>query len=108
MRRQNMKVIAVASQKGGSGKTTLAGHLAVEAERAGAGPVALVDTDPQGSLSQWWNAREEATPCFASVGALELSEALTPLRKVGMRLAVIDTPPAITGSISQVVSHADL
>ena len=46
-----MKVIAVASQKGGTGKTTLCGHLAVQAERMGAGPVALIDTDPQGSLS---------------------------------------------------------
>jgi cellulose biosynthesis protein BcsQ len=48
-----MHVIAVASQKGGSGKTTLAGHIAVQAELAGAGPVAVVDTDPQGSLSDW-------------------------------------------------------
>ena len=47
-----MHVIAFASQKGGSGKTTLAGHIAVEAELRGAGPVALIDTDPQGSLSQ--------------------------------------------------------
>lgn len=46
-----MRVIVLASQKGGSGKTTLAGHLAVEAERQGAGPVALIDTDPQGSLA---------------------------------------------------------
>ena len=43
----DMRVLAVASQKGGSGKTTLAGHLAVQAERAGAGPVALLDLDPQ-------------------------------------------------------------
>ena len=46
-----MHVVAMVSRKGGSGKTTLAGHLAVEAERAGDGPVAVVDTDPQGSLS---------------------------------------------------------
>ncbi len=52
-----MHVIAVASQKGGSGKTTLAGHLAVAADAAGAGPVLLVDTDPQGSLTRWWDAR---------------------------------------------------
>ena len=103
-----MYVVAVASQKGGSGKTTLSGHLGVEAEKVGAGPVALIDTDPQGSLSQWWNAREETSPCFATVGVLELGDALNHLRKVGMRLAVIDTPPAITGSISQVVAYADL
>ena len=43
-----MVVLVLASQKGGSGKTTLSGHLAVEADRAGVGPVALIDTDPQG------------------------------------------------------------
>jgi len=103
-----MHVLVMASQKGGSGKTTLSGHLAVEAGRAGIGPVALIDTDPQGSLSQWWNAREAASPHFAKVGLLELGDALAHLEKSGVRLAVIDTPPAITASISQVVAHADL
>ncbi len=60
-----MRVMAFASQKGGSGKTTLAGHIAVRAERAGAGPVAIIDTDPRGSLSDRWNARRAATPAFA-------------------------------------------
>ena len=46
-----MDVYALAAQKGGVGKTTLAGHLAVEAAQAG--PVVLVDTDPQGSLGHW-------------------------------------------------------
>jgi chromosome partitioning protein len=103
-----MHVLVLASQKGGSGKTTLSGHLAVEADKAGIGPVALIDTDPQGSLSQWWNAREASTPHFAQVGVLELGEALAHLQKSGVKLAVIDTPPAITGSISRVVAHADL
>jgi chromosome partitioning protein len=103
-----MHVLVMASQKGGSGKTTLSGHLAVEAESAGVGPVALIDTDPQGSLSHWWNARQSATPHFAKVGLLELGQALAQLRTAGIRLAVIDTPPAITSSIAQVVAHADL
>ena len=101
-------MLVLASQKGGSGKTTLSGHLAVEAERAGIGPVALIDTDPQGSLAQWWNARAAETPYFAHVGVLELGEALAHLQKSGVKLAVIDTPPAITAAISHVVAHADL
>ena len=103
-----MHTIVTASQKGGSGKTTLSGHLAVEAERAGAGPVALVDTDPQGSLSAWWNARASQTPHFVRAGAMDLAEVLAKLDQSGCRLTVIDTPPAITDSISKVVSFADL
>jgi chromosome partitioning protein len=103
-----MHVLVMASQKGGSGKTTLSGHLAVEADQARIGPVALIDTDPQGSLSHWWNARAASSPHFAKVGLLDLGEALVQLEKSGIKLAVIDTPPAITDSISQVVAHADL
>ncbi len=103
-----MYTVVMASQKGGSGKTTLSGHMAVEADRQGAGPVALIDTDPQGSLSHWWNARAKETPLFAKVGLLELGDALKQLREAGIRLAVIDTPPAITAQISQVVQYADL
>jgi chromosome partitioning protein len=103
-----MIVVAVASQKGGSGKTTLSGHLAVEAEGAGAGPVTLIDTDPQGSLSEWWNSRAARTPQFAKIGAFELQSALAHLARTGTRLAIIDTPPAISDSISHVIAHSDL
>ncbi|HZS82900.1 MAG TPA: ParA family protein [Stellaceae bacterium] len=103
-----MKVIAIASQKGGSGKTTLAGHIAVQAERVGAGPVALVDTDPQGSLAEWWNVRQAETPVFVATGIARLAEDLRRLRALGMRLLVIDTPPAIAATISEVVRVSDL
>jgi chromosome partitioning protein len=103
-----MYTIVAASQKGGSGKTTLSGHLAVEASRAGAGEIALIDTDPQGSLAHWWNARQAPAPHFVKAGLLELDEALANLARAGIRIAVIDTPPAITQSISRVVAHADL
>lgn len=103
-----MQVVVLASQKGGSGKTTLSGHLAVEAERSGMGPVVLIDTDPQGSLSDWWNARGAETPAFARVAIEDLADCLKQLREMGVKFAVIDTPPAITQSIARVVEHADL
>ncbi|MAB15264.1 ParA family protein [Parvibaculum sp.] len=103
-----MHVIAFASQKGGSGKTTLAGHIAVEAEYQGAGPVALIDTDPQGSLSQWWNAREAERPFFVSPSSEGLASDLDKLRLGGIELVVIDTPPAITTTIHHVIEQADL
>ena len=103
-----MYTIVTASQKGGSGKTTLSGHLAVAACQAGAGEIALIDTDPQGSLAAWWNVRQAPTPHFVKAAMADLEEVLTGLHQAGIKIAVIDTPPAITQSISKVVSHADL
>src|SRR5215472_7092841 len=88
-----MRTIVLASRKGGAGKTTLSGHIAVEAERAGAGPVAVIDMDPMGSLSAWWNARKADTPRAAGVGEGRLAEALDSLCGSGIALCVIDTPP---------------
>jgi len=103
-----MYVIAVASQKGGSGKTTIAAHLAVRAAAAGHGPVVLIDTDPQGSLAEWWHARADDTPALATVKPEALAANLAELRSYGTAIAVIDTPPALTGSIEQVIAMADL
>ena len=103
-----MRIMAFASQKGGSGKTTLAGHIAVQAERAGAGPVAMIDADPQGSLSEWWNDRRAETPIFAQTFISRLNEDLRKMRDLGIELLIFDTPPAITATIEQVVRVCDL
>jgi len=103
-----LRVLALASQKGGSGKTTLSGHLAVQAQRAGFGPVVLIDIDPQGSLADWWNEREDEFPAFAQTTVARLASDLAVLRQQGFRLAVIDTPPAITMAIQSVISVAEL
>ena len=102
-----MEVIVLASQKGGAGKTTLAAHLAVTAERAGDGPCVLIDTDPQASLAEWWNAREAETPVFAPSSLKELPAKLEALARAGYAYTFIDTPPAITESIRAVVEQAD-
>lgn len=103
-----MRVLVFASQKGGSGKTTLSGHVAVEAERQGAGPVALIDTDPQGSLAKWWNVREASAPAFMQCTFPNLLHDIERARSEGFRLVVIDTPPAVTRAIAEVVAMADL
>ena len=102
-----MRILALVSQKGGVGKTTLAGHLAVAAERGGE-TVALLDTDPQGSLAAWWNSRTAETPLFVRGNLTELRQQLAELEKMGIHLVVIDTPPAITAHIQLVVECADL
>ncbi len=103
-----MRVLALASQKGGSGKTTLSGHLAVQAQLAGQGPVVLIDIDPQGSLSDWWNEREAEYPAFAQTTVARLAADLEVLRQQGFKLAMIDTPPAITVAIQSVIAVAEL
>lgn len=103
-----MKKLVVASQKGGVGKTTLALHLAVAAHDAGAGPVVMVDVDPQGSLADAWNLRKAEYPAMARTSISELDATLRDLEADGFKLVVIDTPPAITGTISSVLALADL
>jgi len=81
----------VTSQKGGSGKTTLAAHLAVEAERAGDGPAWLIDTDKQGTLSLWHERRESETPQRADVPFVHLAQGLKRLKDSGGTYCFIDT-----------------
>ena len=102
-----MHVIAVVSQKGGSGKTTLTGHLSVQAELSGHGPVAVIDCDPQGSLAAWWNEREAVAPVFVQTSLPDLRGHLDNLKQAGVKTVVIDTPPAITSAIHEVISIAD-
>lgn len=103
-----MHVIAFATQKGGSGKTTLAANIAVQAERTGDGPVALIDVDPQGSLAGWWNERSAPAPVLAQASIVRLAEHIRQMRELGIKLLIIDTPPAIKSTIGHVINVSDL
>jgi chromosome partitioning protein len=103
-----MDILTIASQKGGAGKSTLSAHLAVAAERAGVSPVAVIDTDPQGSLADWWNQRAAEAPLFAVVEIMHLADHMAELRQQCVNLVVIDTPPALLQTIRAGIAVADL
>lgn len=103
-----MRVIVFASQKGGSGKTTLCGHMAVQAVLAGYGPVAMIDTDPQNSLAQWAKERENKQPAHIELDLANLRNGLIEASSAGYKLVCVDTPPLLTREISKALSFADL
>jgi len=102
-----IKVIVFCSSKGGVGKSTLSTHLAVEAERVGAGRIAMADMDPQGSLEDWYKARAAETPVLANAGA-GLAKTIKGCQDAGFDYLIIDTPPSATAGIADVVAKADL
>ena len=112
----NMPIIVVASQKGGSGKTTIAAHLAVQAGRTGHKPAVLIDADWQGSLTRWWRARKDAGLALATINpsdhsAIRLDELANSIDDEGrgrFAITIIDTPPARTSAIEQIIEIADL
>jgi chromosome partitioning protein len=103
-----MKTIVITSQKGGSGRTTLAAHLAVEAESTGDAPAWLIDTDKQGTLSLWHERREADTPQRADVPFARLADGLEALASRGAAYCFIDTAPTISEQSASLVRLADL
>lgn len=102
-----MKKIAFLSQKGGSGKTTLAVHTAVAAYEAGE-RVVIVDTDPQKSASVWGDTRSQDDPIVATAAAAELGRVLDAARQERMTLAIIDTAPHAAPDAARIVRVVDL
>ena len=87
-----MKTIAIVSQKGGSGKTTVAVHLAVCAELAGRN-AAIIDLDPQASALEWRSRREADTPEVITATPEQLAGLLKSAKENGADLMIIDTAP---------------
>ena len=106
------KVITISQQKGGTGKTTLAVHLALAFIKYHNLKVAIIDTDPQGSLGKWFMIRTEKklsndnlTFKTASLwGAQYESKAL----KKDHDIVIIDTPPKIESDARPSIESADL
>src|SRR5262245_33178624 len=102
-----MKTIAVISQKGGAGKSTLALHLAVSADNDGKVAV-VIDLDPQASAASWKDLRKARSPDIVSAQAARLPQVLDTARLHGAKFAVIDTAPHSETAALAAARAADL
>jgi chromosome partitioning protein len=100
--------VVVVSQKGGTGKTTLAVHLAVESERNGK-PAVIIDIDPQASASAWHDLRRDgAGPAVQSAQSARLGPILKAAAEAGAKLVLIDTPARSENPALDAIRAADL
>ena len=103
------RIVTIAQQKGGSGKTTLAANLALGF--AAGRRVAILDTDPQGSLGRWFMTRRDrlggAGLEFSTSSAWGVSYECEKLKK-SVDLVIVDTPPKVDADLRPALREADL
>ncbi|MGB8843361.1 MAG: AAA family ATPase [Aliidongia sp.] len=102
-----MYTVAILSQKGGTGKTTLTLHLAVAAERQGHS-VAVIDLDPQASSAGWKDSRASDSPYVIALPHSRLVQALQAAQEGRADLALIDTAPHSEGAALAAAKAADV
>ena len=101
-----MKILAIISQKGGVGKTTLALALAVAATKAKK-TAAVFDLDPQASAAFWKDTREAVDPAVVALPPARLCHALKAAADTGCDMAIIDAPPFAKDIAFEAAQHAD-
>lgn len=100
-------VIAVVSQKGGSGKTTLALHLATIAVQKKMA-ACVIDTDPQATAAAWGDWRGDFLPAVVTSPPARLARTIENASREGLELVVIDTPPHAEAAMREAIKTADL
>ena len=106
------KVITIAQQKGGTGKTTLAVHLALAFIKYHNLKVAIIDTDPQGSLGKWFMIRSEMNVTNGGLtfktASLWGAQYESKILKQEHDIVIIDTPPKIEADARPAIEASDL
>lgn len=102
-----MITVALCTQKGGTGKTTIATALAVAAHMAGE-KSALLDLDPQTNAVNWFDRREGDGPDVASIQPGAIRRSLDAYRGLGMDWVFIDTPGKMDSASTEAAKHADM
>lgn len=102
-----MLTVAITSQKGGSGKTTLAVHLATRAAQAGY-ESCVIDTDPQATAAAWSDWRGDYLPVVVTAPPARLTRTIESAKKNGVNFVVIDTPPHADAAAREAIKTADI
>jgi chromosome partitioning protein len=102
-----MPTVAIASQKGGSGKTTLALHLATCAAYEGR-RACVIDTDPQATAAAWGDWRGDFQPEVITCPPVRLAATIQKAVRGGCEAVVVDTPPHGDAASREAVKAADL
>jgi chromosome partitioning protein len=102
-----MHVLAFVTQKGGTGKSSLAISLAVAAQEAGL-KAAIVDIDPQGTASEWFQRRRAEAPEVARLHWSSLSSQIYAYERSGHDLVLLDTPGADDSAAAAAIREASL
>ncbi|MCW3477386.1 ParA family protein [Limobrevibacterium gyesilva] len=102
-----MLTVAVVSQKGGAGKSTLALHLAAEGAARGVQTL-LIDLDPQGNLAGWGTRRGDLPPDVTAEHPANLDQTLAGAQEDGYGLVVLDTAPHADRASLRAAKAADL
>jgi len=102
-----MKTVAIISQKGGAGKTTLAVHLGTAAVEAGH-ISAIIDLDPQATAASWADRRQISEPEVVSGQAVRLPALMKTALENGAEFLVLDTAPNADQTASLAARSADL
>lgn len=102
-----MKTIAIISQKGGAGKSTLAVCLAVEAQRQGQDTL-LIDADNQANVFKWSQRRDSELPVVLSAQTVMVPQHLAMAQANSAAYTIIDTPGKADRESLECAKHADL
>lgn len=106
-----MKTLIIVNPKGGAGKSTLTVHLAATSEFKKNGPTILIDTDPQGSASDWINQRKSSgieVPRYGNVSLKDFTEKQKMFREAGAKYLFVDTSPSLGAVNAELFRLADL
>ncbi|MBV7259903.1 ParA family partition ATPase [Erythrobacter crassostreae] len=102
-----MPTIAIVSQKGGSGKTTLAVHLATRAAAAKY-ESCVIDTDPQATAAAWGDWRGDFLPVVVTAPPARLGRTIESAKKNSVDFIVVDTPPHADAAAREAIKAADI